>query len=275
MTTKVRGANLPVFISEESLCSDDARAPLDSNISVVNALFEEHLRQGEISHDALISYYVDYYVAQVNNGGFAQFVYNSAWNETIVEFIREGLSEMGARQHGALFEKGGQIVARRKGKLGGFLSSMFFGKNAERDKLNSLNAEFNELEQIENLDVLNVSWLKLRPGLLALPAAKLRQEVSLQANSITDRAARISEARKAEPQYMKLIRILCDSTGQSLVRITAGDPSHQHAGKNVLAWHFITDRGHHFMVESGGKAMMFEGKSKAKVSEVSVRTEDQ
>jgi hypothetical protein len=35
-----------------------------------------------------------------------------------------------------------------------------------------------------------------------------------------------------------------------------------------VAWHFITDRGHHYMVEAGGKAIMFEGAARSQVAEV-------
>lgn len=270
MTNKVRGADLPVVVSVESLEDSDLRAPIDSNIAVVNALFGEYLTQSEISHDALMSYYVDYYLAQMNNGGFAQFVYNSAWNETLVAFIREGLLSMGAKQHSVLFEKGASLVAARKGKLASFFSSKFFGKNSERDKLNSINSEFYEVENLESLEKLNAMWLKSGKGLVTLPMGELRQEVSRQSSRISDRAARIAEARKAEPQYMKLIRALCDAAGHELDRITAGDPTHKHEGKAVLAWHFLTNKGHHLMVESSGKAIMFSGSSREKIAEVPV-----
>jgi hypothetical protein len=41
-----------------------------------------------IHEDALMSYYLDYYTSQYTEGNFAQFVYNSHWNEELNELIR-------------------------------------------------------------------------------------------------------------------------------------------------------------------------------------------
>ncbi len=60
---------------------------------------------------------------------------------------------------------------------------------------------------------------------------------------------------------MKLIRALCDRAGHQLERVTGGDPTRVHEGTHVVAWHFITDKGHHHMVDARGKAIMFRGHS--------------
>jgi hypothetical protein len=54
-----------VFVSNVSFARD---APYDivySNITFVNGLLAEHFREEEIARDALRSYYVDYYLDQV------------------------------------------------------------------------------------------------------------------------------------------------------------------------------------------------------------------
>lgn len=68
-----------VIVSIDAMGSDDPCDLISSNIDVVNALLNEHLNPDEISIDALRSYYVDYFLSQLNNGGFSQFVYNSRW----------------------------------------------------------------------------------------------------------------------------------------------------------------------------------------------------
>jgi hypothetical protein len=50
-------------------------------------------------------------------------------------------------------------------------------------------------------------------------------------------------------------------SGYGLERVTAGDPTRIHEGVQTLAWHFITDKRHHHMVEASGKAIMFRGDS--------------
>src|SRR5579872_3800744 len=88
-----------VVVSDASFRSDDPSEIVESNCSFLNALFEEYLTADEVSADALRSYYVDYYLAEVNNGGFSQFVYNSRWSPQVLAFVREGLRAMKAKRH--------------------------------------------------------------------------------------------------------------------------------------------------------------------------------
>jgi hypothetical protein len=47
----------------------------------------------------------------------------------------------------------------------------------------------------------------------------------------------------------------------------------QYGGKTVLAMHFITNKGHYFMVEVDGKAIMFDGTTRAKVAEIEAQVD--
>src|SRR5713226_504547 len=95
-----------VVVADACFRSDEPGEIVESNISFLNALFEEYLTAEEVSADALRSYCVDYYLAQVNNGGFSQFVYNSRWSPQVVSFVREGLQAMEAKLHLEVFEEG-------------------------------------------------------------------------------------------------------------------------------------------------------------------------
>ena len=50
--------------------------------------------------------------------------------------------------------------------------------------------------------------------------------------------------------------------------MTAGNPNHQHNGERVVAWHFLTDKGHHYMVDADGKAVMFNGTKRSITSSI-------
>jgi len=56
--------------------------------------------------------------------------------------------------------------------------------------------------------------------------------------------------------------------GHTFSHATEGDPTHKHNGENVLAWHFITDKGHHYMVEADGRAIMYDGATRNPVAEI-------
>jgi Domain of unknown function (DUF4375) len=258
-----------VIVSDQSVASADPYDMVCSNIELVNALFGEYLRADEIAPDALRSYYVDYYLAQVNNGGFSQFVYNSHWSSLMNGFIRDGLAAMKAVGHLALFNESATLVDRLGAdRLQAFFDSEYFGSNTERDALDANNDRFYTLSETEDLIALNATWLRSLPGLRIKTADEIKAEIARRGAALPDRAERVRAARENEPRYLKLIRALIAKAGHELSRVTAGDPNHQHNGQRVVAWHFLTDKGHHFMVDADGKAVMFNGTTKEMVTEV-------
>lgn len=260
-----------VIVSDKSYASDDPYDIINSNISFVNALLEAYFNPDEISSNAFRSYYVDYYLAQLKNGGFSQFVYNSRWNEQVVTYVREGLVAMDARYQLAFFEQGAELVtALGQERLERFFESDYFDENAERDFLNALNDQFAAIDQQENLIILNANWLRQLPDLVVLPIADMEAEVKRRSEALPDRDERIAYARSLEPEYMKYIRALCEQVGYELSRVTGANPRHKHAGQRMFAWFFITDHGPHYMIEANGKAQMFEGTTQELVSEISL-----
>jgi hypothetical protein len=258
-----------VIVSDQSVASADPYDVVYSNIELVNALFGEHLRADEIAPDALRSYYVDYYLAQINNGGFSQFVYNSHWSPLMNAFIREGLLAMKAVGHLALFNESAALVDHLGAdRLRTFFESEYFDTNAERDALDANNDRFYALLETEDLIALNAAWLRSLPGLKAKTTDEIKAEVARRGAELPDREERVRAALANEPRYLKLIRALIAKAGHELSRVTAGDPTHQHNGERVVAWHFLTDKGHHYMVDAGGKAVMFNGTTKEIVTEV-------
>jgi hypothetical protein len=251
-----------VVVSDVDFGADDPAMIVESNVGFLNDLFAEHLKIEEVSADALRSYYVDYYLAEVNNGGFSQFVYNSRWDPGVVRQVREGLQAMGAVRHLDVFEEGARLVEGfGPSRLEDYFESDYFDENPDRDELNAINDRFEQASEHEDLLALNASWLRGLPNLVVLTVEEMRVEVRRRAEALPDRDARIAEARANAPRFEKLIRALCEHAGLELDRITAGDPTRMHEGERTLAWHFLTDQGHHHMVESGGKAILFRGHS--------------
>ena len=59
---------------------------------------EAMFRRDELPQDALRAFHVDYYIAQVNNGGHGQFAHNSRWDELVLRDIGEGLAAIGVAE---------------------------------------------------------------------------------------------------------------------------------------------------------------------------------
>lgn len=154
-----------VIVSQDSFNnSSDPSDIIASNISFINVLKEENY-QGEFCHEAELSYYLDYYLAQVKNGGFSQFVYNSGWNDELIALIAEGLEKIQAHQHLDFFNKQVNLVNHYdEMELARFLDGDYFGKNPTREAFN--NDAFFTIK--ENLTELNANWLKSLPNLQTL-----------------------------------------------------------------------------------------------------------
>ena len=184
-------------------------------------------------------------------------------------FIREGLLAMKAVGHLALFNESAALVDRLGADgLQAFFESELFGINPTRDALNVNNTRFYELCETEDLIALNAAWLRSLPGLKVMTAAEITAEIARRGAALPDREARMRAALENEPRYLKLIRALIAKAGHELSCVTAGDPNHQHNGQRVVAWHFLTDKGHHYMVDADGKAVMFNGTTKDVVTEI-------
>lgn len=248
-----------VYISDKSLKSKDTYDIINSNISFVNALFSEYLEQDELCPQALISYYTDYYLAQLENGGCSQFVYNSRWDKVMIDLVKTGLSVMRAEKHLALFLKLEALVEEMKGgQLERFFSSEYFGDNEERDNFGPLDDELDTIYEEEDLVSLNAAWLKSLPNLKVLSIKEMEKAVDAYGKLVPDREARIAKSLENEPEYAKTIRYLCSQTGMELDRITAGDPSHTYNGVETLAWHFLTDQGHYYFIELDDTVRLFD-----------------
>lgn len=94
-----------IVVSQESIRNSDVYGVIESNISVVNYLLEEGAEPGELSPDALGSYYVDYYLAEVMNGGISQFMFNCSGDHQVFDHITHALPLLGATGHAELFSE--------------------------------------------------------------------------------------------------------------------------------------------------------------------------
>ncbi len=260
-----------LVVSDVSFAADDPQRIVVSNAAFVDALFSEHLTTDEISPDALRSYFVQYYLAQMDNGGFAQFVYNSDWDRKVVAKIRDGLRTIGARMHQAVFLEGvARVRQLDQDALDDYLSRDYWGDNPMRDLLDTVTAQFTRACEVEDLAARNAAWLRNHPKLHVLTRGEMEVEVARRAASLPDMPQRIAAARAHEPRPVGIIRALCAIAGHELEHITTGDPTHAYQGQTTLAWHFVTDYGHHLMIEAGGRALMFaEGEPDRLVCEIS------
>ncbi len=97
---------LPVILLEqETLESDDIYLLPESLVEFVNfAVHTAQYRRDELPKEAFECFHVDYYIAQVNNGGHSQYVGNSGWHDYQIADIRAGLAAIGDEEAIELYE---------------------------------------------------------------------------------------------------------------------------------------------------------------------------
>lgn len=98
--------------------------------------------------------------AEVNNGGFNQFYYNSSGQFS--EMAKEGLNFIGAEKFAELVEKANKTYSEIKDDLeskdDGTIES--FSESYEGNPLNAYDDKFYELEESENLDSIQIVFIR-------------------------------------------------------------------------------------------------------------------
>ncbi len=264
----------PVVLTKASIEAGSEEV-VDANVHVVNAMYGSLLDAGEIAPVALRSYYVDFYVTQSLEGGFAQYVFTADRAE-VDPLIREGLESMGATAHLELFNRTVEVFDALSEEdeeryLDGDLDAEEESNDGVR-AIEELDGEFEELFETENITALNAAWLLGQESLLVLDDEELSAYIERQVALLPDleeRQARADEeALDNAPDFEIIIRELCDVAGYELEKITMGDPNYVHNGEKTLAWHFSTDHGDFLMVEEEDEAFMINPETQEIVAAV-------
>lgn len=269
----------PVVLTTEDAASDNEDV-VGGNVSVVNEMYLALLNADEIAPNALRSYFVDFYLAQALDGGFAQYVFMAPDREELDAYIREGLEAMGAKAHLELFNRTAALYDLLSEQDTEAYLEDESDSESERSEgviaMEELDNEFEELFESEDVTGLNAQWLRGQEGLLILDAEELAAHIATRVATVTDLEARRAEAELEDaPEFEQVIRELCSVAGHELEKITMGDPNYEHNGAKVLAWHFTTDKGEYIMIDDDIEAVMIDPKDKEIIATVEFELDDE
>ena len=265
----------PVVLTSSSIETTDEEA-VEANVSVVDAMHTALLRTEEMSPVAVRSYYVDFYLTQALDGGFAQYVFMSIDRAETDTLIREGMAGMGASAHLDLFNRTVEaFAALSEDETEQYLDGGLDDTDEAPDgvlRMEELDGEFEELLESENITALNAAWLRGQADLVVLDDEEVGPYIQRLAALIPDlperQAQADAEALEDAPDFEIIIRELCSIAGYELVKITMGDPNYMHDGDKTLAWHFSTDHGDFLMVEEDDEAFMINPETQEIVAAV-------
>lgn len=253
----------PVILTSSSIEASDEEA-VEANVGVVDAMHTALLHTEEMSPVAVRSYYVDFYLTQALEGGFAQYAFLSVDRSETDTLIREGMAGMGATAHLDLFNRAVEAYDDLSEEDEEFYLDGGLDDTEETPdgvlRMEELDGEFEELLERENITALNAAWLRGQADLLVLDDEEVGayiQQLAARIPDLPERQAKAeAEALEDAPDFEIIIRELCSIAGYELVKITMGDPNYMHDGEKTLAWNFTTDHGDFLMVEEDDEAFM-------------------
>lgn len=194
-----------IVVQESSYRSTGDYADYDVAAAVirfVNDMVEKgQYRRGELPREAFIAYHVDYYVAQVNNGGHAQFAGNSGWKAEVNADIREGLALIGEREAAAIFADFERFAAEHPEAFAEAAEGGGFDGTARHTE--ALDKRF-FAGPTTSIVAANARWLRALPIVRPVPDREYPAEIERLAARNWQRRARQEEAERlaAEAQAM-------------------------------------------------------------------------
>jgi hypothetical protein len=260
-----------IIVSESSCKSSDALPILQSNVKVVDELLYRFVHHDEIFSDALKSYYVSQYATHMQSGGFAEYVYRTAWARVNIDNLVAGLEAIQAEAHLELLARLSERFTFHGADGVACLYDLEHPQNQQmRDFLNELMPEYGAINAAENLNELNAAWLKRHPALVAMTDDALRKQIDVAAKAIPNRSQRIAKALAEEPRHLKLIRLLCDSANLEFLYLTPSNPDYEEKNSGTTVWHFQTSQGTYYLSDNKTEATIFKVNTQVQVAQVRI-----
>ncbi len=213
-----------IIVRKSSLASnsDKYQLALDVVDFINQAAHEALFYRGEVPPDAFRAYHVDYYIAQVQNGGHGQFAHNSRWSKVIIDNINQGLTEIGHQKALEIFRNFVSFSYDEPARFQSVIDGSGFG--TIDPFIQNLDDEFFEFVS-DSLCFALREWIKKMPNLRPLSEEDFQYE--------------LRNLAKNNPNYLERRSALVAAEQLAL----ANDPLHQAL---------------HFMCQGGSPPVRFE-----------------
>ena len=214
-------------------------------------LFTAHVLPEEMMPEPMWSYQVEYYLAQVTNGGHGQYVASSQnlpWGlERTTQACRSGLKAMGLMDHLAIYDALLQLLSSDKDRAREFAER--FRRRLVDPAADLLDERFHALTGKELIIAHNRDYLLRLPYLRLVPATEWKSEVARLADRNPRRAERAAaenrakQERDARDPRLVTARALCEVAGRLFYGFTSINPSCKLDGAPMQGWFMATDKG--------------------------------
>jgi hypothetical protein len=238
----VQTLQLPILVRQGAFSNEDDK-------EIVSALIDEYvnplIKEGYYSHselppNAMRSYHVDYYLAQVANGGHWQFMRNGNCRHHMLNNIEEGLAAIGLEPYIAVFDEFVEFLASDPQRAARAVESYPRKKDPT---LEDLDKRFFALDCYKTLMPANGRWLKSLPELKVIPDADFDATIrKLIAANLGGKARKIAIdrpklANKLQDAVEVAAQLLAHKINADSVGVGYGDPMGRTPdGRSGTAW---------------------------------------
>lgn len=238
-----------IIVPQSAVDSDSVHSLSQAVVDFVNhtihtALFE----RTEFPVEAMQAFHVDYYLAQVNNGGHGQFAANSRWADFILEDIKLGLAGISFEPVSKLFS---ELVFFSTSEPTRFQTIMQGGGFGEIDPfIQRLDQQF-YAGLNDDLAKAAKSWIASLECLLVLPDEQYRSVMSdlpsrNQAyGTRKGQREKLAANERAKDPIFQALQYLCFVTppGAFFIRWTSGNPCTASSGEKGMRFTVETEQG--------------------------------
>lgn len=256
-----------LILPREAAESSDPYELIGCNIKFCNYLLDAaRYLPDEMLQEPIWSYQVDYYRAQVNNGGHEQYVANSGIATgrmgPTIEATQRGLAAMGAHDYGAIYASLLQLL--NSGRSTAARVAEAFGLGGIGRGMEALDRRFFALAGTDRLIRQNRDFLLSLKSLRLVPHAAWETELQGLARFNPRREERASaaqrerEERDANDPHVIVAKELCRRSGLGFGGWSAVDPGCKLDGQDVYGWFMRTDQGPAVAVFVSGEALLFK-----------------
>lgn len=205
----------PIVVKRSVFSNADDTKVVGAVVDFVNTLRQQGAYlNSEMPANALRAYYVDYYLAQVMNGGHAQFIHNSRLQEGELQSIREGLGLLGLVPFIEIFRDFEERIMR----------DIASAREHGIDNSAALDDRFFKLDAYKTLMPANGRWIKCLAELKVVPDADYQRTMEGLSSANPQRAARLTERARATIKF-RLTQPLFTAAALVAARMNLSNPS--------------------------------------------------
>lgn len=234
-----------------------------------------HIRDDEMPESVINVSRVNYFIGQILNGGFLQFVHNSKWDKKFIAGVRNGLAAVGATEHLAVFDGAAQMIDEAYKRDDGKLDAARFC--ASFDELEHEHLSDSKLSQRLDMDVddswtwaerwqiaqvMNAVYIGTWDNVRRLPLADYEQALDRIVADVPGLEERRKEYEAARPWEKRAIDRFVARMGFDYVWYTTFS-DREYSGRKVWCWNSsvgrTTGERHHQAIFVDGEAIIFKG----------------